>query len=130
MNKQEHIAYWIAITEKDQQVMILLYKNREFVYSLFFAHLILEKYCKALWVKNNVGNVPPKTHNILKLLEESKVEVDNDTKKFIARLSVYQLEGRYPQFKNALYNTTSQEKADYFMNEFEKFKSWLTKLLQ
>ncbi len=59
MNKQDYIQYWKASAEKDWRRVNLLFKNRDFVFALFCAHLTLEKLLKAHWVKDNNENYPP-----------------------------------------------------------------------
>ncbi len=68
MNKQEHIDYWIRSSEEDVATMHSLFLAERHLHCLFFGHLSLEKILKALWVKYNENNIPPKTHNLLKLL--------------------------------------------------------------
>ena len=75
MTKQQHIDYWMSSAEKDWEIIEYLLKGKKYVHALFFGHLYLEKSAKALWVKNNTENIPPKIHNIVKLLKESDIEL-------------------------------------------------------
>ena len=47
--------------------MTNLFKSKDYVWSLFLGHLVIEKLLKALAVNNNVGNVP-KIHDLNKML--------------------------------------------------------------
>ncbi|MCX6270622.1 MAG: HEPN domain-containing protein [Bacteroidetes bacterium] len=69
MTKEEHIKYWISIAEKDWKVVRNLYKSKDYVYCLFFAHLVVEKLSKAIWIKFKEENHPPRLHNIVYILE-------------------------------------------------------------
>jgi len=60
MNKQDHINYWISVAEKDWEIVAKLYKSNDFVYALFFCHLVIEKLSKVVWVSNSHDNVPPR----------------------------------------------------------------------
>ncbi len=51
MTKQEHIQYWINSSEEDWKSVLSLFQSGRNVHCLFFAHLTLEKLCKAIWVK-------------------------------------------------------------------------------
>ena len=73
MDKREHIDYWLKIAEKDLDMMKYLEEGKRYVQALFFGHLYLEKIAKALWVANNLENVPPKTHNLLKIIKEANL---------------------------------------------------------
>ena len=65
---------------------------------MFFAHLVLEKWCKAHWVKDNENNTPPKTHNLVKLVSETKIELTETTIDFLREFNDFQLESRYPDY--------------------------------
>lgn len=65
MEKQDFIEYWVKSSEHDLKVSESLFITRHFDYCLFLAHLSLEKLLKACWVKNNIENNPPKTHNLV-----------------------------------------------------------------
>src|SRR4051794_28667667 len=97
MDKKEHVDYWLRIAEKDQDMMTYLLEGKRYVQALFFGHLYLEKIAKALWVKNNVENIPPKTHNLLKIIKESSIELSVEDQAFLIKLNQYQIESRYPE---------------------------------
>ena len=68
MNKEEHILYWAKQVDEDFDCATVLYKANHYAQSLFWAHLVLEKVSKALWVKKNEDNTPPFVHNLLRLI--------------------------------------------------------------
>ncbi len=47
MTKQEHINYWVTAAENDWGTVQNIFKATEYIYALFFAHLVLEKLLKA-----------------------------------------------------------------------------------
>ena len=105
MTKQEHIAYWVETANKDWEAIQSMYKAKTYLYALFFAHLVLEKLCKAHWVKDNEGNFPPKIHNLIVLIENTKFAITDEDKDFFRAMNQFQLEGRYPDYKNTLYRS-------------------------
>jgi len=60
MEKQDHIKYWIETSEHDLIASVSIFETGKYDWSLFIAHLELEKLLKAFWVKNNEGLYPPK----------------------------------------------------------------------
>ena len=80
-----------------------MYQSKVYIHGLFFAHLHLEKLCKALWVKNNKENIPPKVHNLIKVLDEAKIAYSQEQKDFMNIMNGFQLEGRYPDYLDRLY---------------------------
>lgn len=73
------------------------------VHALFFAHLTLEKLLKARWVKDNDANVPPKTHNLVRLAVQTNIEFKEETLTFLEEFNDFQLEGRYPDYRFSIY---------------------------
>ena len=103
MIKEEYIAYWVRTANKDWGTVGDLYKTKNYLPALFFSHLVLEKLCKAHWVKDNEGNFPPKIHNLLNIVAKTKLELPAEDKDFLAIMNQFQLEGRYPDYKLELY---------------------------
>lgn len=130
MSKQKHINHWLASAAKDWDVLLHLMKGRKYVHALFFGHLYLEKISKALWVQNNTENYPPKTHNLLKLLNEANIVLAEEDQLFLLKLNKYQIEGRYPEDIENLYAITHKELATEYIKTIKQLQLWLRKQLQ
>ena len=85
MDKQAHIDYWIVSAKDDEDTMQILFASKKYVHALFFGHSMIEKICKALWVKNHESNVPPKTHNIETILKQSNIALADDNLLLISK---------------------------------------------
>ena len=120
MTKQEHIDYWIGSSDKDLETMNFLNEGKNYVHALFFGHLYIEKICKALWVKNNEGNYPPKIHNLLTILKQANIVLDDNQQLFLLKLNQYQIEGRYPEDIEKLYRATDGKQADEYIDQIKK----------
>ena len=128
--KNEHIEYWLKSSEMDFDTASYLLDGKKYVHALFFCHLTIEKICKALWIKNNEENVPPKIHNILKILNQGQIDVDNSFLELINELNKYQIEGRYQAEIFEIEKSTTKNIANNIYNETIKLKEWLLKKLQ
>jgi HEPN domain-containing protein len=78
MNEQEYIDYWLRISEMDLSSMGTIHNAGKYTVALFMGHLALEKLLKALWVKTQSDNFPPKTHNLVKLADEAAVTLNEN----------------------------------------------------
>jgi len=125
MNKEEYIKYWVATAEDDWKSVEALYQAAQYVNSLFFAHLVLEKLAKALWVKNMAENNPPRIHNIVYLLEQADITLTDDQKLFLIKLNDFQLEGRYPDYLGKIYQAYNKERTFEVLETVKEYKSWL-----
>lgn len=77
MDKKEHIKYWLKSAKHDLAAAEDLFENKRYDWCLFLAHLVIEKALKALWVRDNGNNIPPKIHNLLKLTESVKINLSD-----------------------------------------------------
>lgn len=130
MTKQEHVAYWIKSASQDWEAVESLFSSKKYVHSLFFAHLVLEKWCKAHWVKDNENNTPPKTHNLVKLVSETSLNLNEQTINFLREFNDFQLESRYPDY---LFEINKRCTADYsklLLNEVNKIVLCLQEKMQ
>jgi HEPN domain-containing protein len=73
MTKIEHINFWMDQADDDWSAVDTLFKGRNYLQSLFFAHLVVEKLCKALWILHNQENIPPRMHNLIQLLNATPI---------------------------------------------------------
>jgi len=95
MDKVKQISYWINSAEEDLSTALLLISNNKILHGLFFCHLCIEKTLKAHVVLSTEG-IPPKIHNLYRLLEICKLSFNDEDMKLLDYLMIYQLEGRYP----------------------------------
>jgi len=98
LTKKDYIKYWVDTANEDWVTIEVLRKGKRFLYALFLAHLTLEKLCKAHWVKDNKDNHPPRIHNLVYLIGQTKLKFSDDEMDFLRKMNDLQLEGRYPDY--------------------------------
>ncbi len=64
-------------------------------HGLFFAHLSIEKALKAL-VCRHTQDVPPRTHNLVRLAEAAQLELTPNRLDVLADRNRFNMVGRYP----------------------------------
>ena len=99
MNKQEHIDWWVAESDRNWQTAIFNKDGKQNVFSLFAFHLCVEKLLKAVWIKDNTDNFPPRTHDLTKIYNETDLDLDYKWYALLVIVSEWNLEGRYPDYK-------------------------------
>jgi len=130
VTKDEHIKYWIDTSENDWQIALKLFESKDYLYSLFFAHLTIEKLSKAVCVKKRFDNYPPKTHNILFIIEKAEYELTDEQKDFLLVLNNFQLEGRYPDYKQNIFKICTKAYTGNLYIKIKEIKDCLHKKLQ
>ena len=107
MVKQELIDYWIKAAELDLPVIDHLFEKGDYVWSLYLCHLVLEKILKAHYAKDN-DKIAPKTHDLLKLVQATKLNLDENKLDFIDVANEFNIEARYPEDKFKFYQTSTK----------------------
>jgi HEPN domain-containing protein len=128
--KKEHIDFWLAQADDDWTAVDTLFKGRNYLQSLFFAHLVIEKICKALWIKHNEVNVPPRTHNLIHLLSTTTIKLDDDSSEFILSLNRFQLESRYPDYLTKMHTICNEKFTTGMIGKTNKLRLWLLEKVQ
>ena len=98
MNQNEIIDFWVSEAEESLQVANHLFEKKDYSYALFFGHLAVEKIIKALLTKSTNQQVP-RSHNLLRLVQEAHIEITEDQKLALIRITAFNLESRYPDYK-------------------------------
>ena len=130
MTKQQHIHYWAKQIDDDLDCATAIFFAGHYAQSLFWAHLCLEKMCKALWIKNNDGNTPPFVHNLLKIATQTKEFFTEEQLQFFADMNTFQIRGRYPDYAHSFENTIDKKTAEKYLNQTKKTIECLQQMLQ
>ena len=125
MTKQDYIHYWTLTAEKDWDAVNSLFEKGNYVHSLFWAHLVLEKLLKAHWVKDNRDNIPPKVHNLKFLAEATTLPLTDEQFLFLMRMNDFQMEGRYPDYQFRIYKILDKTRTKDILKEVEIMQLWL-----
>jgi HEPN domain-containing protein len=128
--KKEHIDFWIEQANNDWNAVLTLYNGNNYLQSLFFAHLVIEKLCKSLWIKHNIENVPPRTHNLISLLSATPIILTEEQSEFLLILNRFQLEGRYPDYMTKMHNICNERFTKDIIKSVNELRIWLQEKLQ
>ena len=123
MDIQKQIDYWRNSSEEDMEVAGELLEKHRFRHALLFAHLALEKMLKA-HVTRKTTDVPPKLHNLARLVELSGLSMPPKRQRFLDRFDVYQMEGRYPEELKNIH--IDPEDAQQLLVSAKEMLQWLT----
>ena len=127
---REHIEYWLFNAIDDWEAVQALFAVKKYLQALFFAHLVIEKLCKAAWIRDNESNIPPKSHNLVFILSKTKLELSEQQSEFLLELNRFQLEGRYPDYISQMQKICNDEFTLNVLRKAEGIKQWLQTVLQ
>lgn len=127
---KDHIKYWVDSAENDLSVAETLYNSAKYDWCLFIGHLVLEKILKALFIQRNYELAAPKIHNLLKLAQLSKIELNDEQQLFLETVNSFNIEGRYPEIKNEFYKTANKEFTERHFTKIKEYYFWLKSLIE
>jgi HEPN domain-containing protein len=86
---------WLKQADYDMDTADTMHGSGRYFYAVFMCHLSIEKALKGLYYKV-LNEVPPKTHNLLYLLNKIGKKPEQELEKFIIKLNTASIATRYP----------------------------------
>jgi len=131
MTKDDYIKYWINTSDNDFKTMINLFESKDYHWSLFIGHLVLEKLLKAIYLEKTEGiKQPPRTHDLLLIAEKANLKTNERQKDLLDMITTFNISARYPDYKNSFYNKCTYEYTKDRINEIKELRSWLILMIE
>lgn len=110
--------------------MLHLFEKKDYHWSLFIGHLVIEKLLKAYYVQN-VDSHPPFTHNLLHLAEQTELSLSEEQKDFLVTVTAFNISARYDDYKLSFYKTCTKSYTIEWIEKIKDFRKWIkAKLLK
>lgn len=101
-----------------------MFRTGRYIYAVFMCHLAIEKALKGLYVAVR-ASAPPKTHNLISLLNAAGVTPPPDTMRLIARLNETSVTTRYPEKLRTLQRRFTVDIVRPILTETRKTLAWI-----
>ncbi|RLB12400.1 MAG: DNA-binding protein [Deltaproteobacteria bacterium] len=119
---------WMRQAEYDLDTANYMFGGGRFFYTVFMCHLSIEKALKGIYQKR-FNKIPPKTHNLLYLVEKVGLILPNDLYDFVFMLNRVSIPTRYPDDLQKMIRTYTKEKTKGILENSKELLKWLrTKL--
>jgi len=128
MIKEENISYWIESSDNNAFTMHNLFNSKDYDWSLFIGHLVIEKLLKAYYVKHRDGNYP-QIHDLLRLADRAVLILSNEQKDILDEVTGFNISVRYEDYKKEFRNKCTVEFAKEYIDKIEEFRKWIKKKL-
>ena len=129
LTKDDHILYWKQTAADSWDSAEYLLNGKRFPEALFMYCLAIEKWLKAKWVMDNVGNYPPRIHDLHSIFAETELQLDADNLDFMATINRWNLEGRYPDYRFTLKKIATESYMQQQVAKLNYLKECLLKQL-
>ncbi len=115
---------WMERSRYDLDTARAMLASSRYLYVVFCCQQAVEKGLKAV-ITAKTGTLPPRIHNLLRLAEIAQVELSTDQAQFLAELSAYYIQSRYPEEIGELASTMTQATAKKMLRTTEEMTEWL-----
>jgi len=124
------MEHWISSAENDYNSMVSMYSSKQYNWSLFVGHLVIEKLLKALYSKlNKQEPYAPKTHNLLTLAKKCNLELDESQIDSLSRITKFNMSVRYDDAKEDFYKLCTPEYTEEQIRSIKELRLWLKEKL-
>ena len=126
MTREEKVQYWLGIANYDIETAETLQRGGRWLYVAFMCHQVIEKTLKAYWCATSEDD-PPYTHNHKRLADGCGLYalMSADQRDFIETITNYNIEARYPEDKDALARTLTEDYCLRMIDETKQMQQWI-----
>ncbi len=123
-NIDKIVQHWLDSADKNQETMTHLVDSKDYSWSLFLGHLVIEKTLKALYVKR-LKQHAIFTHDLLRLANKIDLELSEDFEEWLDEITTFNLNARYDNYKQDFYKRCTKDFTDTWLDRIEKIRLWL-----
>ncbi|MEW5692211.1 MAG: HEPN domain-containing protein [Candidatus Hydrogenedentota bacterium] len=129
MNYKDTVRYWLTSAKDDYKASCSLFDKGNYMPSLFFAHLYIEKVMKALYVYRHRQQAPF-GHNVALLAEKSGITFDEDLWDFLYTITEFNIKTRYPDHKFKIKKRCNKRYTEKILDKTRKTALWLRRQIK
>lgn len=120
--------HWINTSDKDYTTMINLYNSKDYHWSLFIGHIVIERLLKAC-VVIKISDHAPFTHDLTKLAKLSGLAFSEDQLDWLDTISTFNMNARYDSYKEAFYRKCTLDFTTEWIDKIKILQSWIKERL-
>lgn len=124
MESVKRVREWLRQSSYDMKTAEAMFKSKRYIYAVFMCHLSIEKILKGLYTQM-LGDVPPKSHNLIFLVEKLKLELPEDIYDFVFMLNGLSVPTRYPDDLQNLLKVYNKAKTRKVLDRAKEVLKWL-----
>ena len=118
----------MSSSKKDYNTMVHLFDSKDYHWSLFLGHIVIEKLLKACVVKNTLNHAPF-THDLSKLANITGIEFSDVHYDWMDTITTFNLNARYDSYKEAFYAKCTPEFTLEWIEKVKSLNLWINQKL-
>jgi len=120
----KRILEWLKQADYDFDTAEFMCTGGRYFYAVFMCHLAVEKALKGLY-QQKLQETPPKTHNLLYLLERIGLTPDQRKGRALTRLNEANVTTRYPDDIDSLQRSYTPENTMEILGQTQEILDWI-----
>jgi HEPN domain-containing protein len=120
--------HWISTSNNDFVTMTHLYNSKDYHWSLFIGHIVIERLLKACVVKK-IFDHAPFTHDLTKLARISGLPFSEEHLDWLDTISTFNMNARYDSYKEAFYRKCTFEFTTEWIDKIKILQTWIKEML-
>jgi len=124
MTKEEKIKFWSDSAERDYKAMENLFASKDYSWSLFIGHLVVEKLLKALYIKK-FDIEPPYIHNLLIISDKLDFILSEEQKDDFSVINSFNLKARYSDYKEKFSSICTRDFTNEWIIKIREIVKWI-----
>jgi HEPN domain-containing protein len=115
---------WLKQADYDMDTAEFMAEGGRYFYAVFMCHLAIEKALKGLY-QHRLQETPPKTHNLVYLMNKIGLRPDQDRARMIATLNEANITTRYPEDIDKLRSSYTGEITAKILTQTKEALEWI-----
>ena len=128
INIQNIVNHWISNSDKDFETMNHLFETKDFHWSLFIGHLVVEKLLKAKITKET-NNHPPLSHDLRRLAKLTGLNFNEIHLLWLDTITSFNLNARYDNYKQEFYLKCTPAFTSVWIKNINELRLWIKERL-
>jgi len=116
--------HWNDTSDKDFITMVHLFETKDYHWSLFIGHIVIERLLKASIVKK-ISDHAPFTHDLTKLANLTDLNFTEEQLDWLDTISTFNMNARYDSYKEAFYKKCTYEFTNEWIEKIKELRSWI-----
>jgi len=115
---------WLRQADYDINTAEYMFNGGRYFYTIFMCHLSMEKALKGLYLER-LKEIPPKTHNLIYLLNKMGIKPEEPIGKFLVKLNEASVVTRYPEELSTLQKDFTQPVTNDILSKSKEVLQWI-----
>jgi len=124
INIEKIYNHWITTSDNDFETMVNLYNSKDYHWSLFIGHIVIERLIKAIVVKAT-NNHAPFTHDLRRLAKLSQINFEPKHYNWLDTITTFNMNARYDSYKQAFYKKCTSDYTQTWISNIKELRQWI-----